>query len=219
MSKKVILTSIVLFVIVITFAYFKYILGWMEFKKNYSTDKENILAVQVSKSQYKKDSLNLVFCIRNKITKHQNPYYTAVRVNEKLVYINDSLTSIYIDTIFYSSDLKRIAFLTIVNNDFVEIHKRLLKSDSEYLNNSGVLPSNGQEFNGNCFVAERNNKNNLFENISSFSRYSFNDPSSYKNVSKELRENCLSFEKESDKDSKTYNVNDKRFWSSEIWKQ
>lgn len=219
MRKKVIVISAVLFVIVIAFIYSKYIFGWMEFNKIYSTDKENILTVHVPKSQYKNDSLNLVLCIRNKIAKHQDPYYTSVRVNEKVVYINDSLTRIYIDTIFYSSDLKRIVFLTIVNNDFVQIHKRLIKSDSEYLNNSGVLPRNSQEFNGSCFVSERNNKNNLFENISSFSRYSFNDPSSYKNVSKELRKSCLSFEKESDKDSKTYNVNDKRFWSSDIWKQ
>lgn len=215
MRKRVILISIVL--IVIIFIYFKYIFGWMEFKKNYSTDKENILTVHVSKSQYEKDSLNLVLCIRNKIAKHMEPYYTAVRVNEKLIYINDSLTSIYIDTIFYSSDLKRVAFLTIVNNNFFKIHKRLSKSDSEYLNNSGVLPSKGQEFSGRCFITERNDKNNLFENIISFSRYSFDDPSSYKNVSKELRGNCLSFERESDKDSKTYNVDDKRFWGSDIW--
>lgn len=189
----------------------------MEFKKNYSTDKGNILTVHASKSQYKKDSLNLVLVIRNKIAKHQDPYHTAVHVNEKLIYINDSLTNIFIDTIFYSSDFNRIVFLTIVNNNFIKIHNRLLKSDSEYLNNSGVLPRNGQEFNGSCFVAERNEKNNLFENASSFSRYSYNDSRSYKNVSKLLRENCLSFEKESDEDSKTYNVDDERFWSSDIW--
>ena len=216
-TKKVIISGIMLIVIVLVFIYFKYIFGWMQFRSNSNTSKEHISIVQVSKMQYSKDSLSLVSLIRKKIKNHQHPYYSAVRVNGKLIYINDSLTNVYIDTIFYSSNINRIAFLGIVKNDFKKIHKGLLKADSDYLNDSGVLPYNGQEYNGSCFLAERNDKNNLFESISSFSKYSFNDSNSYKNISIDLRESCLSFERESEKESETYNVNDKRFWDSNIW--
>jgi hypothetical protein len=217
MKKTFIISSIVLIIIVFVFIYFKYIFGWLEFRHNNYTSKEFKSIVHVSKERYSKDSLNLVLCIKDKIIKHQDPYYIAVRVNNKLNYINDSLTKIYIDTILYNSSLKRVVFLVIVYNDFLKVHKALLKSDSEYLNDSGVLPIDGQEFNGRCFLAERKDKNNLFVSINSFSRYSFSDSNSFKNVSNNLRESCFSFERESDSDSKTYNVNDIRFWESDIW--
>ncbi|RKR09645.1 hypothetical protein C8C83_1288 [Flavobacterium sp. 90] len=219
MKKKFITSSIVVIIIVIAFIYFKYIFGWLEFRHKNYTLKEFKSVVHVSKERYSIDSLNLVLCIKDKIIKHQDPYYNAVRVNDKLIYINDSLTKIYIDTILCSKNLKRVAFLVIVKNDFFKIHKDLLKLDSNYLNDSGVLPRDGQEFNGRCFLAERKDENNSFESIRSFSRYSFNDSSSFKNVSNQLREISFSFERESDSDSRTYNVDDIRFWESDIWRK
>lgn len=216
MKKKIIILGIVL--IVIAFIYFKYIFGWMEFRTNNYTPKEFKSIIHVSKEQYLKDSLNLVLCIKDKIIKHQDPYYNAVRVNDKLIYINDSLTKVYIDTIFYSPSLKKFVFLVIVYNDFLKVHKGLSKSDSKYLSESGVLPIDGQVLNGKFFLAYRKDKNSLFESINSFSRYSFSDSNSSKNVSNQLRESSFSFERESDSDSKTYNVDDIRFWESNIWR-
>jgi hypothetical protein len=217
MKKKHIISSIVVIITVFVFIYFKYIFGWLEFRHNNYTPKEFKSIVHVSKKQYSKDSLNLVLCVKDKIIKHQDPYYNAVRVNDKLIYINDSLTKIYIDTIFYSPSLKKVVFLVIVHNDFLKVHKELSVSDSKYLSESGVLPIGGQVLNGRCFLAYRKDKNNLFESINSFSRYSFSDSNSFKNVSNQLRESSFAFERESDSDSKTYNVDDIRFWESDIW--
>ena len=79
-------------------------------------------------------------------------------LNEILVYIDDSLTKVYIDSIFYSADLKRVAFLVIVENEnkdwssFAELISLLLIFPSNYLTYKAAL------FNMNILKEIKRNK-------------------------------------------------------------
>jgi hypothetical protein len=216
MKKKIIVTCIVLVIIVIFSIYFKYIFGWLEFRSNNYTSKKYKSIVHASKEQYSKDSLSLVFIIRNKINKHQDPYYNAVRVNEKLEYINDSLTKIYIDSIFYSPDFKKIAFLVLVENENKKQYKGMTRLEAEGWTKEGNLPYDGTFFDGNCFLTKRM-KSNIFDSIFSFSRYSFINFRTYKETSLALRNDCLNHSEDKNEKKPTYNVDDIRFWNTDDW--
>jgi hypothetical protein len=210
MRKKIIVSSIVLIVVLFAFYLFKYIFGWQEFRSNNYTSKGYKSLVNTSKEQYSKDSLTLVSIVRNTINNHEEPYTAAIRVNEKLEFINDSFTKIYIDSIFYSPNLNRIAFLVIVENDNKKQYKGMTRKEAASWEKEGNLPYEGTFFDGNCFVAERINNN--FK--SSFYGYFFTNSRSYKENSDALRDACLNQREEKNAKKQTYNVDDIRFWNS-----
>jgi len=213
MKKKIIVISILLVVIVIAFFYFKNIFGWYEFKSNNYTLKENKSIVKVSKEQYSKDSLNLVLIIKNQINAHKNPYDNALRVNDKLEYINDSLTKIYIDSIFYSPKLDKVVFLVLVENDNKKLYKGMTKAMADGWEREGNLPYLGTHFNSSCFIAKR--INGIFEIY--YYGYSFTNSRTYKENSTALRDACLNHREDENESEKKYNVDDRRFWNSNEW--
>jgi len=213
MKKKLIIYSIVLAIILIAFVYFKDIFGWLEFKSNNYTEKEYESSVHVSKQEYSKDSLNLVSIISNRINSHKDPYTDAIRVNEKQVFVNDSLTKIHIDSIFYSPSLNRIAFLVIVENDNKKLYEGKTKQEASNLEKQGNLPYEGTHFDGISFIAEK--KNNSFE-VYSYG-HSFTNSKTYKENSTLLREACLNHLEKKNEKNPIYNFDDKRFWGSKDW--
>ncbi|WP_395051022.1 hypothetical protein [Flavobacterium sp.] len=213
MRKKLVVSGIILVVFLFAFIYFKYIFGWQELRSNNYTSKEYKSLINISKEQYFKDSLTLVSIIRKNINNHEEPYTAAIRVNEKLEFINDSFTKIYIDSIFYSPNVNRIAFLVIVENDNKKQYKGMTRKEADGWEKEGNLPYEGTFFDGNCFVAERIN-NNL---KSSFYGYSFTNSRSYKENSDALRNACLNQLEEKNTKKQTYNIDDIRFWNSTFW--
>ena len=212
MKKKIIITSVVL-AIITTFIYFKYLFGWLEFKTNNYTQKENKSLVHVSKYEYSKDSLILVSVIKERIKNHKEPYTNAIRVKGKLEYINDSLTKIYIDSIFYSQDLKKVAFLVLVENENKKQYKGMTKAEVKELTKEGNLPYEGTFFDGNCFIAKK--ENSIFK--SAYYGYSFTNSRTYIENSTALRNACLNQQKVENEKKLIYNVDDIRFWSTNIW--
>lgn len=202
-----------LVVIVLALVYIKYIFGWLELRKNNYTPKEYKSIVHVSKERYSRDSLNLIFVIRNKIMNHQDPYANFVRVNEKIEYINDNLTNVYIDTIFYSQDLKRVTFLVIVENENKKLYKGMTRTEAEGWAKDGNLPYDGTFFDGNCFIAKR--KNDTFESY--YYGYSVSNSRNYVENSTSLRNACLNHREDSNNKRLTYNIDDVRFWSIDDW--
>lgn len=212
MKKKLVIYSIVLVIILFAFIYFKYIFGWLEFKSNNYTEKQYQSLVHVSKDMYSKDSLNLISTIKDRINRHKDPYNDAIRMNGKQTFINDTLTKVHIDSIFYSPNLNRIAFLVIVENDNKKLYSNMTKEEADNLEKQGNLPYEGTHFDGISFIAERNN--GIF-NVFPFGN-SFTNSKSYKENSAFLRDACLNNREKKDK-KVTYNFDDKRFWNSEDW--
>lgn len=213
MRNKFIVPSIVVIIVLLAFFYFKNIFGWYEFKSNNYTPKEYKSIVYVSKEQYSKDSLNLVLIIKSQINAHKEPYVNALRINDKLEYINDSLTKIYIDSIFYSPKLDKIAFLVLVENENKKLYKGMTKAEADGWEKEGNLPYLGTHFNSNCFIAKR--INDVFDIY--FYGYSFTNSRTYKENSTALRDACLNHREDKNENKKTYNVDDKRFWNSYEW--
>lgn len=211
--KLVICSSIVLVVIISVFAYFKEISGWLEFKSNNYTSKEFKTMAEVSKKQYSIDSLTLESVIRDRIANSKEPYDNNIVVNGEKIFINDSLTRIYIDSIFYSPNFKEIAFLVIVENENKKLYKGMVKKEVDILEKHGNLPYNGMHFDGSSFIAKR--KNNSFEIY--FYGHSFTNSKSYRENSVLLRQACLNGLGKSGKKEAIYNFDDKRFWCSDVW--
>ncbi|RKR09647.1 hypothetical protein C8C83_1290 [Flavobacterium sp. 90] len=217
MKKKIIISGIVLIIVVIAFIYFKYILGWLGFRHNNYTSKEFKSIVHVSKEQYLKDSLNLISIIRDKIEKHQDPYYSFVPLENKKMYLDNSFTRIYIDTIYYSPQLEKIAFLVITENEYRNLYKNISSTDSIELASSSLPSDRIRYYDGYKFKTERNVKTKKIDSAFAFSRYSFINCSSYNFTSNKLRENILNYPKQKSKENMIYNVDDIRFWESDIW--
>lgn len=213
MRKKIITPSIILIIALLAFIYFKYIFGWLEFRANNYTPKEDKSLVHVSKEQYFKDSLSLVSVIRDRIKNHQEPYTNAIRVKGKLEYINDSLTKIYIDSIFYSPDFKKVAFLVIVENENKKQYKGMTRAVADGWAKEGNLPYEGTFFDGNCFIAKK--ENDIFKSY--YYGYSFSNSRTYNENSTALRNACLNHREDKSEKKPTYNVDDKHFWNTDDW--
>jgi len=213
MKKKFIVLGIISIIILFVLGYFTYAFGWLEFRANNYTPKEYKTIVSIPKKQYSKDSMELVSIIKDQINKHKDPYSNAVRVNGELEFINDSNTHIYIDSIFYSPDSKKIAFLVIVENENKKLYLGKTTQEINNLVEEGNLSFNGSHFDGKSFITEK--KNTVFDEIYSFSRYSFTNYKSYKETSESLRDACLNHKEV--QNEKTYNLDDKRFWNSKVW--
>lgn len=212
MKKKIVIYGIALIVIISVLIYFKNIFGWLELRSNNYTKKEFKSLVQVSKDQYSKDSLLLVSIISDKIKSHKEPYGNAIVINRSNNFINDSLTRIHIDSIFYSPNFNKIAFLVIVENDNKKLYKGITKKEANNLEKYGNLPYEGSHFDGNSFIGQKTG--NSFDVY--FYKYSFTNSKSYKQNSTLLREATLNRLEKNNK-KKDINFDDIRFWNSKDW--
>lgn len=212
MKAKSVIYVIGLIIIISVLIYFKNIFGWLEFRGNNYTKKEFKSLVQVSKDQYSKDSLLLVSIISDKIKSYKEPYGNAIVINRNSNFINDSLTRIHIDSIFYSPNFNKIAFLVIVENDNKKLYKGITKKEANNLEKYGNLPYEGSHFDGNSFIGKKTG--NSFDVY--FYKYSFANSKSYKQNSTLLREATLNRLEKNNK-KKDINFDDIRFWNSKDW--
>lgn len=213
MKIKIIVKSIILVIIFFVFIYYKNIYGWFKFKDNNYTNQSYKSVVHVSKQQYSNDSLSLIFEIKEKIKSHQEPYTSSIRVNEILEYINNSVTKVYIDTIFYNQNLKKIAFLVIVENENKKLYRGMSRDEADGWTKEGNLPYDGSFFDGNCFIAKK--ENNTFKIY--YYGYHFTNSKTYKENSNALRDACLNRQEDKNKEKPSYNIDDKRFWNTDDW--
>ena len=215
MRKKTLIIFTIISFFIIGFIYFKYIFGWLEFRSNNFTPNEYKSSVIISKKQYTKDSLSLVSLINNRIKNHQHPYDNYIRENEDKWFINDSLTKVNIDSIFYSVDLNKIVFLVIVKNENKKLYANMTEKEAIELEKLGNLPYKGFHFDGKSFIGKRE-RNNSFSEISSFSRNTYTNSQNYRIISTDLKNECLNRRENKNNEKPVYNVDDKRFWNNEI---
>lgn len=184
-------------IICLAFWYFKYVFGWLEFQKNTDTPEEYLSHVQVSKSNYSRDSIKilsqLIFLLHN----HDQSFY--------LKYYSDS-TELIIDSILYSPGLNRLAVIVFAKNPL----------------DKQVEPNNKFEFyyDGSCYLGVLQNDTIEVNWMDDFFYPNYHDE---RKLSKTIKEFCFrTFTSIKDYDGKTkykYNLNDIRFWDGPVWKE
>lgn len=133
MKKKIIGIFSIVF-LVVTFLYFRYVYGWYEFRFFQKTPKEFLNHSKIDKESYSKDSIEIVFGMKEFIKKHKESFYSKE--------YSDS-TQIRIDTILYSPDFGKLAVFVIAKNP---IYKQLMPN-KEYK----------WYYDGSCYIGNREN--------------------------------------------------------------
>ena len=163
---------------------------------NTSTPKEFLNKNNVSEEDYLSDVKSL-----QKTTLQ----YTDSVGKQKTPKSKVTILDISIDTIFYNNDNK-IVFLAIAKrvNPYVK-----LKAGNEY--------KDGIDYYGNCFIGKKDKSSSNIEIIHKL-KYSVNSDESdgYLRVKKKLKKIYLC---EMNEVKNKYNVNDTRFWTSNVWGQ
>ena len=152
--------------------------------------------VSVDKKLYLKDSLSVIINLKKSLEKHEGFFNS----NEYF----DS-TQVIIDTMIYSSDLKKLAIFVIIKNST----KRQLVADqrSEFY------------YNGNCFLGNRKN-----DSVSLYSIGPSSSNSTNKNELSKIMRNTYFTKYATVKDANgklkyKYNIGDIRFWTCSIWSE
>jgi hypothetical protein len=107
------------------------------------------------------------------------------------------ILSIEIDTIFYGSEGK-ISFLYLTKNE-----------NPYVVNNKDSI-----QFVGGCFIALKNKKNNSIEIVDKL-KYKVTTSEMPNKISRDLR---MMYLREIGYIEGKYNINDNRFWDSDVWK-
>ena len=155
---------------------------------NTSTSKEYLNQNKVSKDVYLRDV--------NVLNKVVIAYIDSVNAKKKPK-PKSKIFSVKIDTIFYSPDDSKIALLYTT------------KSKNPYvINNKDSI-----QFAGGCLIALRNNSNAI--KIVDKLKYSVTSSEISSKISRDLR---LMYLREMGYIEGKYNINDNRFWDSDIWK-
>ncbi len=162
-----------------------------------STPKEFLYKTNIPTITYQRDV--------KKLTALTQSWLDSIRIvkEKKGVYSSKTL-EVVIDTIFYGTNNK-IAYL-VVN-----------KSKNKYAKTQDLKNKEGIQYNGECFIGERDSVHKTFI-ISKNLKYSVSssDMDGYEYVLKTLREMYF---REIGYIDKRYNINDIRFWDSDVWKQ
>lgn len=170
---------------------FIFILVFTSCIKDTSTPKEFLNSNRVTTKKYNKDKVS----IRNAIYS----LYDSINVTKTPVQKTNVL-DVKIDTIFYSSDNNRLAFLV------------LLDKENEYI--KPVEPNKiGIQYAGECYIAKRiNDEIRILDRL----KYSVTSKESRKKVKSMIQ---IFYLKEMNFIESKYNINDIRFWDSNVWIQ
>jgi hypothetical protein len=149
----------------------------------------------IDRETYKKFEAILVDSIKVFIKEKKGPFHP-----KKF----DSTTEIFIDTILFSPNQKRMAFFVVTKNSNDKLLSKGLKDEFH--------------FDANCFLAQ---KDANFLDIQWLSAFNFTRYWEYDKASKRIRKayfTMLSSIKDNDDTSLyKYNLNDLRFWNGPIW--
>ena len=140
-----------------------------------------------------------------KLTSLTKKRFDSIRIaDEKEGIYSSKVIEIIIDTIFYGSDNK-IVYLSID------------KSKNKYAKIQDPKNKEGIQYDGECFIGERDKVHNTFIILKNL-KYSVSSSGTdgYEYVLKTLREMYF---REMGYIDKRYNINDTRFWDSDVWKQ
>ena len=160
-----------------------------------STPKEFINKKTVPLQIYKKDKKHL-----EKLTHYR---LDSIRIaKEKRGVYYSKVIEVIVDTIFYGPNDK-IVYLSID------------KSTNKYAIIQNPYNKEGIDYDGYCYIGIKNSKNNSF-NILKRLKYSVgsSDIGSYNTVRNSLRRRYL---KKMNYIEGRYNINDTRFWNSNVW--
>lgn len=189
MRKRIIISAIVIFLL-IGFWYFKYIYGWLEFRKNTDTPEAFLNTTKVSQGQYHQDSLQIINELHKELSRHVDFFDNSSYADS---------TVLIIDSIIYSPDYKRNAVLVIVQNLTAE----LLMPNTE----------NKWYYDATGYVALKRNDSFLLKWVGP----NFSESDSREKASKYLRRGCFETFAKPDSGEDFYNMNDKRFWTGPMW--
>src|ERR1700727_2200340 len=107
MKKKPIIFICILLLLGLAYWYFRYVYGWMEFRKNTDTSKEFLSHVEINKEDYSKDSINVLKLMHNLLSNHEQSFYIKDYFDS---------TQIIIDSILYSTDFNKLAVFVVTKN-------------------------------------------------------------------------------------------------------
>jgi|SRR5450432_2885017 hypothetical protein len=193
--KKTIFAITALVVLGLIFYYFKYIYGWMEFRKNTDTPKQFLNNTIIKKENYTKDSLLIIQKLKQLLLQHEDFFYSKEYFDG---------TDIIVDTIVYSPDLKKLGVLILTKNP---TSRQLVPKEKEmwYYNATSYLGiRQGDTISishlGSYFV-DYTDKSELSNNIRGDRFRTF--------VSKDTTK-VYAYK---------YNFNDIRFWTSTVWEK
>jgi hypothetical protein len=191
MKKKSLVLFVVFFGCVI-FIYFKYVYGWLEFRKNTDTPEKFLSHNVPNKTNYSKDSVHIWRGLKEQLAKHDEFFHSPSFFDS---------TEIIIDTIVYNPTFDRMAILFIAKNPTYR--------------NDGVEKYDWY-YDGTCYLGIR--KNNDVE--LSWIGPNFTNSPDKQNIANNLRTEAFRmFATRDSADGRWYNINDARFWTSSIWEK
>ncbi|MCW3467937.1 hypothetical protein [Chitinophaga nivalis] len=189
MNKRTVLVILVLFFTGVLFWYYKYIHGWMVFRKNVDTPKKFLNHTTVSKRIYNEDSTKIIRALRQQLLKREGFFRSSDYFDS---------TQLIIDSILYSPDQGKVAFLVLTKNPTY----RQLRPDKRYDWYYDAASYLGVR-RGDSIVMKREGP--MYGN--SYSRQEISD---------DIREVCFRLFVYEDS-LYQYNLNDIRFWDAPVW--
>ncbi|MBI1782151.1 MAG: hypothetical protein HYR66_12410 [Sphingobacteriales bacterium] len=195
--KKTFFTIILFVILGLTFFYFKYIYGWMEFRKNTDTPAQFLNTTINKKEDYSKDSLKISVELKELLLRHES---------EDFFYSKEYFegTEIIIDTIVYSPDFSKLGVLILTKNPTTR-QLMPIKNEKWY-------------YDATSYLGIRQG-----DSISlSYLGPGFTNSSDKQEQSKYIRNACFRIFVSKDTTEKyahKYNFNDVRFWTSSEWQK
>ena len=194
MRKQRIIFIVVFILFGLIYWYFKYVDGWLEFRKNTDTPKEFLSHTLIKKGDYSKDSIEVLKQLTYLLHKHQESFFLKDYFDSTLLII---------DTILYSPNFNKLAIFVITKNPTY----RQLMPNNHY----------NWYYYGYCYLGIREKKaiNLTWINGGYGNFYDKDD------LASSLRQfyfRHFVYSKEITK-AYAYNLNDKRFWDCPIWEK
>jgi hypothetical protein len=197
MKRKSVLIIASLFLICLTYGYFKYVHGWMEFHKKTDTPKDYLSNTVIKKEDYIRDSVTLLIEFQKFLRNHQNSFY-------KKEYFDS--TQLIIDTIMYSPDFNKVAVFVITKNPTF----RQLTPNKDF----------SSYYDAYCYLGIRLNDGFNLKWLRRFYPINWYDRNEISNEIRDAYFNEFSVLKDINGLSQyKYNLNDKRFWECPVWKE
>jgi hypothetical protein len=192
MKKKTILFVVSLILLVFVYWYLKNVYGWKEFRKNTDTPKNFMSHTAIKKEDYIKDSILVLSQLRKALVKHEDFFYSKAYFDS---------TELIIDSILYSPEYNKLAVLVITKNP---TYRQLApdKSHNWYYDATSYLGIRQKDTIALTWIGP-----------------SFTNSNNQQDISNDIREACFrTFVTKQASGEYLYNLNDKRFWASPIWK-
>ena len=174
--------------------YFKYMYGWVEFRKNTDTPREFLSHTVIKKEDYSRDSVEVLKRLQYLLSNHQQSFYVKDYFDS---------TQLIIDSILYSADFNKLAVFVITKNPTY----RQLDPNKKY----------DWYYDGYCYLGIRGSDTIDLNWITG----GYSNDYDKQDLSNSLREfyfRMFAAIKDTSGISKyKYNLNDKRFWNCPIW--